>query len=70
MFRPDDPFIAEFNRDLLAEASASEILAPFASRFTTVPIIMKGTTALIGDGLHYSDGTLAEITDFLIEDSR
>jgi hypothetical protein len=58
-------YIADYNQTLLSKAAASEILGPFSSGFTTVPVIMDEKTAFNADGLHYSDGTLDEIISFI-----
>ncbi|MBQ3390582.1 MAG: S-layer homology domain-containing protein [Firmicutes bacterium] len=58
-------YVAGFNEAFLSRTAESEILAPFSSGFTTVPVIMEKKTAFNADGLHYSDGTLDEIISFI-----
>ena len=62
--------LSDFNRDLRAAVSESDLLAPYISRFTTVPELVGGKAAFISDGLHYDDEVLAEITSFLLAEPK
>ena len=48
-------------------ASAEKAPQEKAEYFTTVPEITGGRTGFNEDGLHYSDGTLQEIVDYILQ---
>ena len=62
--------LSDYNRDLRTAVSESDLLAPYVSRFTTVPEIVGGKAAFISDGLHYDDGVLADITSYLLAEPQ
>ena len=62
--------LSDFNRDLRAAVSESDLLTPYSSRFTTVPELVGGKAGFISDGLHYDDEVLAEITSYLLAETK
>ena len=60
-------YVDDYNKKLRTAVNNSAILQQNAEYFTTVPEITGGRTGFNEDGLHYSDDTLKEIVDFIIE---
>ncbi len=60
-------YVDDYNEKLRTAVNNSALLQQNAEYFTTVPEITGGRTGFNEDGLHYSDDTLKEIVDFIIE---
>ena len=60
-------YVDDYNEKLRTAVNNSAILQQNAESFTTVPEITGGRTGFNEDGLHYSDDTLKEIVDFIME---
>ena len=60
-------YVDDYNDKLRTAVSDSALLQQNADYFTTVPEITGGRTGFNEDGLHYSDDTLKEIVEFILE---
>ena len=60
-------YVDDYNEKLRTAVNNSALLQQNAEYFTTVPEITGGRTGFNEDGLHYSDDTLKEIVDFIME---
>ena len=60
-------YVDDYNEKLRTAVSSSMLLRENITQFTTVPEITGGRTGFNEDGLHYSDGTLKEIVDYIAE---
>ena len=58
-------YIDEFNALLENAVRDSAILNGSSPRYTTVPEILGGEIGFIDDGLHYDDGTLKALAEFI-----
>ena len=60
-------YVDDYNEKLRTAVNDSPLLQQNAEYFTTVPEITGGSTGFNEDGLHYSDDTLREIVDYILE---
>ncbi|MDO4735074.1 MAG: hypothetical protein Q4A51_07415, partial [Lachnospiraceae bacterium] len=60
-------YVDDYNEKLRTAVNNSDLLQQNAEYFTTVPEITGGRTGFNEDGLHYSDDTLKEIVDYIVE---
>ena len=60
-------YVDDYNEKLRTAVNDSPLLQQNAEYFTTVPEITDGSTGFNEDGLHYSDDTLKEIVDYILE---
>ena len=60
-------YVDDYNEKLRTAVNDSPLLQQNAEYFTTVPEITGGSTGFNEDGLHYSDDTLKEIVDYILE---
>ena len=60
-------YVDNYNEKLRTAVNDSPLLQQNAEYFTTVPEITGGRTGFNEDGLHYSDDTLKEIVDYILE---
>ena len=60
-------YVDDYNEKLRTAVNDSPLLQQNAEYFTTVPEITDGSTGFNEDGLHYSDDTLSEIVDYILE---
>ena len=60
-------YVDDYNEKLRAAVNSSTLLQENIAEFTTVPEITEGRTGFNEDGLHYSDQTLKEIVDYILE---
>ena len=60
-------YVDDYNEKLRTAVNDSPLLQQNAEYFTTVPEITGGRTGFNEDGLHYSDDTLKEIVDYILE---
>lgn len=60
-------YVDDYNEKLRIAVNKSALLQQNADHFTTVPEITGGRTGFNEDGLHYSDDSLREIVDYILE---
>ena len=60
-------YVDDYNEKLRTAVNDSPLLQQNAEYFTTVPEITGGSTGFNEDGLHYSDDTLKEIVDYILQ---
>lgn len=60
-------YVDDYNEKLRTAVNDSPLLQQNAEYFTTVPEITGGSTGFNEDGLHYSDDTLREIVDYILQ---
>jgi hypothetical protein len=60
-------YVDDYNEKLRTAVNNSALLQQNADHFTTVPEITGGRTGFNEDGLHYSDDSLREIVDYILE---
>ena len=60
-------YVDDYNEKLRTAVNNSAFLKQNAEYFRTVPEITGGRTGFNEDGLHYSDDTIKEIVEFILE---